>query len=143
MRVASPKLMPDFAEYYVDRKTLKSLEDSDITILSCGTGEPYVSTDTAAVIRALQLDVDAILKGTKVKGVYSKHPDEKGAKFLKQLTPQQMLRRGLKIVDAAAATLVIENKMPIIVFRIFEKGNLVKVLYGDESIGSRVIYNGK
>lgn len=141
VRVATASPMPDFGEYYVSQKVRHNLKKGEVVILAGGTGNPFVSTDTAAVLRACELKADVILKATKVKGVYSKDPREQGARFLRTLTPEEMLRRGLKIMDSTATSMVMDKHIPIIVFRIFDKGNLRKVLLGDMSIGSRVVYN--
>jgi uridylate kinase len=109
-----------------------------VLVLSGGTGNPLFSTDTAAALRACELGAQAILKGTKVKGVYSADPQQvKNARFLPRLTYDQALRRKLAIMDATAFALCTENRIPIIVFDIFKPGNLAGVIKG-EPIGSRV-----
>ncbi|QQG46658.1 MAG: UMP kinase [Candidatus Niyogibacteria bacterium] len=143
VRVAIAQQMPDFGEYYVSQKVRHHLRKREIVILAAGTGNPFVSTDTAAVLRACELRADVILKATKVEGVYSKDPQEQGAEFLRTLTSEQMLQWGLKIMDSTAASMVKDNRIPIVVFRIFDKGNLRKVLLGDPSVGSRVDYQSQ
>ena len=109
-----------------------------VLVLSGGTGNPMFSTDSAAVLRACELDVQAVLKGTKVKGVFSADPkQDRSARFLPRLTYEQALRRKLAIMDATAFALGAENRIPIVVFDLFKPGNLAGVVKG-VLIGSRV-----
>lgn len=145
VRVATALYIPQAGELYVTEKVLHSLRDKhQHVIIACGTGNPYFSTDTAAVLRALELRSDAILKGTKVDGVYDRDPSDPSAELLRRLTPQEMLDRKLKVMDVTSTSLLLDamkERLPIIVFNIFKKGNLAGVLCGDESIGSHVVYN--
>lgn len=146
VRVATSILLPTAGEYYVAEKVLHALrEKNEHVIIACGTGNAFFSTDTAAVLRALELDLDAVLKGTKVDGVYDKNPSDPSAILLKQLTPREMLKRELEVMDFTSTSLLFDNmkkrRLPMIVFNIFKEGNLVKVLTGDDSIGSHVVYN--
>lgn len=147
IRVATALHIPQAGELYVTEKVLHSLRDKNQhVIIACGTGNPYFSTDTAVVLRALELRSDVILKGTKVDGVYDKDPSDPSAQLLRRLTPQEMLDRKLEVMDETATTLLIsamKERLPIIVFNFFEKGNLAGVLCGDESIGSHVVYDDK
>ena len=109
-----------------------------IVIFCGGTGSPYFSTDTAAALRASEINADVILKATNVKGVYEADPRKnKKAKLLQKIDPLDMVKRGLRVMDLTAVTLSMENKIPIIIFDAFKKGNLKKLLLG-EKIGSEI-----
>ena len=99
----------------------------------CGTGNPYFTTDTTAVLRAAETTADVILKATKVNGVYSSDPlKNKKAKMYKRLSYIDVLKKGLKVMDATAISLCMENNIPIIVFNLFKKGNIKKVILGED-----------
>jgi uridylate kinase len=107
-------------------------------IFAGGTGSPYFSTDTAAALRASEIHAEAILKATNVEGVYAEDPKRNHrAKFLREIDPVEVVKRGLKVMDLTAVTLAMENKIPVIVFDVFKKGNLKRLLLG-EKIGSEI-----
>ena len=113
-------------------------EKKRIVIFAAGTGNPYFTTDTAASLRAMEIRADVILKGTKVDGVYDRDPaKEKGAKKFESLTFLEVLNKGLKVMDSTSVSLCMDNNLPIIVFNLFEGGNLKKVVLG-EKIGTLV-----
>jgi len=126
------------AEPYIKRKAVRHLEKNRVVIFSAGTGNPFFTTDSAAVLRAIEINADVILKGTRVDGIYNEDP-EKNKKAIKfdSLSFEEVLKRGLKIMDTTAFTLSQENNLPIIVFDMNTQGNLSKVVRG-ENIGTRV-----
>ena len=104
-----------------------------MVIFVCGTGNPYFTTDTTAALRAIEISADAVLKGTKVDGVYDSDPlKNKKAKKFKRLKYIEVLNKGLKVMDGTAVTLCMDNKLPIIVFNLFKKGNVRRVILGEE-----------
>jgi len=126
------------AEPFIRRRAVRHFEKGRVVIFVAGTGNPYFSTDTAAALRASEIDADVILKATKVDGVYDKDPKRNpDAKRFKQLTYSEALRRRLKVMDSTAFSLCMENQVPIIVFDVFRKGNLKRVVCG-ENVGTRV-----
>jgi uridylate kinase len=126
------------AEPFILRRALRHLEKKRIIIFAGGTGSPYFSTDTAASLRASEIRAQVILKASKVKGVYDGDPEKnKKAKFLPSLSPLDMVKKGLKVMDLTAITLAMENKIPVIVFDAFKKGNLKKILLG-QKIGTEI-----
>lgn len=126
------------AEPYIKRKATRHLEKKRIVIFSAGTGNPFFTTDSAAVLRAIEINADVILKGTRVDGIYTEDPEKnKAAVKIDTLSFEEVLKRGLKVMDTTAFTLSQENKLPIIVFDMNTKGNLSKVVNG-EKIGTRV-----
>ncbi len=137
-RVQSAVNMQELCEPYIRRRAIRHLEKGRLVIFAAGLGAPYFSTDTAAAQRALEIDAEAILKGTKVDGVYDKdphlHPD---ATRFEDLTYLDVLSMGLKVTDATAISLCMDNGMPIIVFNLFEPGNIRRVV-GGEPIGTLV-----
>lgn len=126
------------AEPYIKRRAVRHLEKNRIVIFGAGTGNPYFTTDTAAVLRGIEVDCDVILKGTRVDGVYDSDP-EKNADAIKydNITFEDVLSKGLNIMDTTAFTLSQENKLPIIVFDMNKQGNLLKVCEGD-TVGTTV-----
>jgi len=137
-RVMSAITAAEIAEPFIRRRAIRHLEKGRVVIFAGGTGSPYFSTDTAAALRASEINADVILKATNVKGVYEDDPKRnKHAKFLKEINPQEMVRRGLKVMDLTAITLSMENKIPVIVFDVFKRGNLKQLILG-EKIGSEV-----
>lgn len=128
----------EVAEPYIKRKAIRHLEKGRVVIFGAGTGNPYFTTDTAAVLRAVEIDADAILKGTRVDGIYNTDPekDKKAVKF-NNITFKDVITKGLKVMDMTAFTLSEENKLPIIVFDMNTQGNLLKLISG-EQIGTRV-----
>ena len=130
--------MESIAEPFIKRKATRHLEKGRVVIFGSGTGNPYFTTDSAAVLRAIEINADVILKGTRVDGIYSEDP-EKNKKAIKfdDISFEETIKKGLKIMDTTAFTLSKENKLPIIVFDINIRGNLTKVVSG-EKVGTRV-----
>src|SRR5262252_2010473 len=130
-RTMSALAMPEVCETYERRRALRHLEQGRLVLLSAGTGNPYFTTDTTAVLRAAEIGGEAVLKATDVDGVYSADPKkDKNAKRYERLTHQEAIERDLKVMDAAAFALARENRMPIIVFSIREQGAIEAVLRG-------------
>lgn len=137
-RVMSSLTMTDVAEPFIRRRAIRHLEKGRIVVFAGGTGSPYFSTDTAAALRASEINADVILKATNVKGVYAADPKQnKNAKFLSEINPLDIVKKGLRVMDLTAITLSMENKIPVIVFDVFKKGNLNRLLLG-EKIGSEI-----
>lgn len=126
------------AEPYIKRRAVRHLEKRRIVIFGAGTGNPYFTTDTAAVLRGVEIDADVILKGTRVDGVYDSDP-EKNASAMKfdTISFEEVLQKGLNVMDTTAFTLSQENKLPIVIFDMNKKGNLEKICQG-ENIGTVV-----
>ena len=126
------------AEPYIKRKALRHLDKKRIVIFSAGTGNPYFTTDSAAVLRAIEIEADVILKGTRVDGIYNEDPNKNSDAFkFEKITFKEAISKGLKIMDTTAFTLSHENKLPIIVFDMNQENNLLKVLKG-ENVGTLV-----
>ena len=126
------------AEPYIKRRAVRHLEKGRVVIFGAGTGNPFFTTDSAAVLRAIEIGANVILKGTRVDGVYSADPEiHKDAKKFKKISFTEVLNKGLKVMDSTAFTLSQENKLPIIVFDMNKKGNLKKIIDG-ESVGTLV-----
>lgn len=126
------------AEPYIKRKAVRHLEKGRVVIFGAGTGNPFFTTDSAAVLRAVEVNADVILKGTRVDGVYDSDPEKnKNAVKFNNITFVDVLKKGLKIMDSTAFTLSQENNLPIIVFDMNTRGNLLKVISG-ENIGTVV-----
>ena len=127
-----------FAEPYIKRKAVRHLEKKRVVIFSAGTGNPFFTTDSAAVLRAIEINADAILKGTRVDGIYNIDPEKnKDAVKFKKLTYDEAINKKLKIMDSTAFTLSQENNLPIIVFNMNKPGNLKKIIEGKD-IGTTV-----
>jgi len=132
-RVMSAITMREVAEPYIRRKALRHLEKGRVVICAAGTGNPYFTTDTAAALRAAELHTKAILKATKVEGIYDKDPLQfKDAKLFKNLTYLDVLSRRLAVMDSTAISLAMDNNLPIVVFNPFESGNIRKVVTGGD-----------
>ena len=130
-RVQSAISMQAICEPYIRRRALRHLEKKRVVIFAAGTGNPYFTTDTAAALRASEMGCDALLKATKVDGVYDADPNQvPGAIRFEQLGYLEVLSRDLQVMDASAISLARENHIPILVFSIFEKGGFAKVLRG-------------
>ena len=128
----------EVAEPYIKRKAIRHIEKRRVVIFGAGTGNPYFTTDTAAVLRAIEINADAILKGTRVDGVYDKDPEKnKDAVKFETISFKEVIEKGLKVMDMTAFTLSEENKLPIIVFDMNTNGNLLKLISG-ENIGTIV-----
>lgn len=132
-RVMSAIRLEAMAESYIRRRAIGHLEKGRVVIFAAGTGNPYFTTDTAASLRAIEIGADAILKGTKVDGVYNADPvKQKDAVKYDKITYSEVIEKKLGVMDATAVTLCRENKIPVIVFKLLEKGNLKRVILGDK-----------
>lgn len=137
-RVLSAIEMREVAEPFIKRRAVRHLERKRIVIFAAGTGNPYFTTDTAAALRAAEIGAEAFLKATRVDGVYTADPErDPDAKLLPQVTYQEALEKRLRVMDATAFSLCMENRMPIHVFNLNVKGNILRVLRGEE-VGSVV-----
>lgn len=137
-RVMSAIEMRQVAEPYIRRRATRHLEKGRVVIFAGGTGNPYFTTDTTASLRAMEIGADVILKATKVNGVYDADPlKHEGAKMYGQLTYIEVLNKELKVMDSTAISLCMDNRLPIVVFNIMEKGNVKRVVRG-EAIGTLV-----
>ncbi len=137
-RVQSAIEMKEIAEPYIRRKAMRHLEKGRTVIFAAGTGNPYFTTDTAAALRAMEIGADAILKATKVDGIYSSDPvKDPRAKKYDTVTYIDVLKRGLTVMDSAAVSLCMDNNLPIIVFNLRGKGNIRKIIEG-KKIGTLV-----
>ncbi len=126
------------AEPYILRRAIRHLEKRRVVIFVAGTGNPYFTTDTAAALRATEINCDVIMKATKVDGVYSSDPiKNKSAKKFSELKFIDVLKKNLRVMDATAISMCMENNLPIIVFNLLQKGNIKKAIYG-EKIGTLV-----
>ena len=132
-RVQTALPIASVAESYIRRKALRHLKKERIVIFSAGTGNPYFTTDTSAALRAMEMEADILLKATKVDGVYDQDPEKnKDAKKYDQLNYNEVLSKEIKVMDATAITLCKDNKMPLIVFNVKEKGNIIRLLKGEK-----------
>ncbi|WP_340075234.1 UMP kinase [Leptobacterium sp. I13] len=137
-RLLSAIKMEAIAEPYIKRRAVRHLEKGRVVIFGSGTGNPFFTTDSAAVLRAIEINADVILKGTRVDGIYTADPEkDKNAVKFDQLSFNDVLTKGLKVMDMTAFTLSQENDLPIIVFDMNKKGNLIKVVSG-ETVGTTV-----
>ncbi len=137
-RLQTALKMESIAEPYIKRRADRHLEKRRIVIFGAGTGNPYFTTDTAAVLRGVEINADVILKGTRVDGVYTADPekDTTATKF-NYITFEDVLKKGLNVMDTTAFTLSQENKLPIVIFNMNIEGNLLKICQG-ESVGTEV-----
>ena len=137
-RVLSAIEIRQVAEPYLRRRALRHLEKKRVVIVAAGTGNPYFTTDSAAALRAMEVKADVLLKATQVDGIYSADPrSHADAKRFDAISYQQVLERGLRFMDATAISLCMENRMPIIIFKLADSGNIKRVVMG-EKIGSIV-----
>ncbi len=137
-RVQSAIEMQQIAEPYIRRRAVRHLEKGRVVIFACGTGNPYFTTDTAASLRAMEINAQVIMKATKVDGVYERDPvKDPSARRFARISYLDTLNRGLKVMDATAISLCMDNKLPIIVFDMHARGNLQRVLEG-EDVGTLV-----
>jgi uridylate kinase len=137
-RVMSAIRLDSMVEPFIRRRAIAHLEKNRLVIFAAGTGNPYFTTDTAAALRANEIQADAVLKATKVDGIYNSDPEkDPNAKKYDQVTYSEVIAKKLGVMDATAVTLCRENKIPIIVFELLKHGNLERVIYG-EKIGSIV-----
>ena len=137
-RVQSAIEMQELAEPYIRRRAVRHLEKGRFVIFAAGTGNPYFTTDTAAALRAAEIDAEIIMKATQVDGIYSSDPKkDPDAKKFKTISYLDVLKKGLKVMDSTATSLCMDNQMPIIVFSLMKKNNIKKVLEG-KKIGTIV-----
>jgi uridylate kinase len=138
-RVQSAIEMAEIAEPYIRRRAIRHLEKGRIVIFAAGTGNPYFTTDTAASLRAMEINAEVILKATKVDGIYDKDPmlHADAVKF-DQLTYMDVLNKGLKVMDSTAISLCMDNELPIITFNLTKHGNIARVVAG-ERVGTIVV----
>jgi uridylate kinase len=136
--------IPQLAEPFIRRRAIRHLEKKRVVIFAAGTGNPYFTTDSAAALRALEMQVDVIFKGTKVDGIYSADPMIflDAAKY-DRITYQEVLEKQLKVMDASAISLCMDNNLPIMVFNMRTPGNIIKAIQGDLSIGTLVTMERK
>jgi uridylate kinase len=141
-RVMSAITMNEVAEPYIRRRALRHLEKGRVVVFGAGTGSPYFTTDTAAALRATEIGAEAILKGTRVAGIYDRDPEKDArAQMLPRLTYLEVLEKSLRVMDSTAITMAMEQHIPIIVFKLLEPGNMQKVVLG-QVIGSIVEARG-
>ena len=140
-RVLTAIEMPQIAEPYIRRRAERHLEKGRVVICGAGTGNPYFTTDTAAVLRAIEINADVVIKATKVDGIYDKDPVKySDAVKYETVTYSEVLNKDLKVMDAAAISLCRDNKLPLIVFNSLVEGNIKKVVLGEcNCIGTKVI----
>lgn len=139
-RVSSAIDIPQLAEPFIQRRAERHLEKQRVVIFAAGTGNPFFTTDSAAALRALEIKADVILKATKVDGIYSADPMLfVDAKRFDKITYQDVLEKHLKVMDASAISLCMDNNLPIMVFNMKESGNIIKAVCGDLSIGTMVV----
>src|SRR5687768_8357545 len=138
-RVMSAIDIPQLAEPFIRRRAIRHLEKDRVVIFAAGTGNPYFTTDSAAALRALEIKADIILKATKVEGVYSADPmkDSTATRF-DCITYQEVLEKQLKVMDASAISLCMDNNLPIIVFNMRQHGNILRVVKGEAGVGTKV-----
>ena len=131
--------MKEIAEPFIKRKAVRHLEKGRVVIFGAGTGNPFFTTDTAASLRAIEVEADVILKGTRVDGIYTADPEkDSSAKKYEEITFDEVYNKGLNVMDMTAFTLCNENKLPIIVFDMNTPGNLKKVVNQESNIGTLV-----
>jgi uridylate kinase len=138
-RVMSAIDIPQLAEPFIRRRAIRHLEKERVVIFAAGTGNPYFTTDSAAALLALEIKADIILKATKVDGVYSADPmTDSTAELFNEITYRQVLERQLRVMDASAISLCMDNDLPIIVFNMREPGNIKRVVTGVTGVGTKV-----
>ena len=137
-RVQTAIEMREVAEPFIQRRAIRHLEKGRVVIFAAGTGNPYFTTDTAATLRAVEINADILLKATKVDGIYDKDPlQNKNAVMYKKVSYTDVLTKNLKVMDAAAISLCRDNELPLIVFNLQKAGNIKRVVCG-EKVGTRV-----
>src|SRR5436190_1658437 len=138
-RVMSAIDIPQLAEPFIRRRAIRHLEKQRVVIFAAGTGNPYFTTDSAAALRALEIEADVIMKATKVDGVYTSDPvKDKSATRFNNISFRDVLEKRLNVMDASAISLCMDNNLPIMVFNMRQSGNIVKAVCGDLSIGTLV-----
>ncbi|MGA1464962.1 MAG: UMP kinase [Balneolaceae bacterium] len=141
-RLMSAIRMEEIAEPFIRRRAVRHLEKGRVVIFGSGTGNPYFTTDTAASLRAIEIESDVILKGTRVDGIYDKDPENHSdAVKFPEITGDEVLKKRLNVMDLTAFTLCRDNKIPIIVFNMNIRGNLTRVVQRQEQIGTTVIWD--
>ena len=141
-RVMSAITMNEVAEPYIRRRAMRHLEKGRLVVFGAGTGSPYFTTDTAAALRATEIGAQAILKGTRVAGIYDRDPEKDDrARMLTRLTYFEVLEKSLRVMDSTAITMAMEQHIPIIVFKLLEPGNMKRVVLG-EAVGTIVEKRG-
>ncbi len=142
-RVMSAIDIPQLAEPFIRRRAIRHLEKDRVVIFAAGTGNPYFTTDSAAALRACEIGAQVIFKATKVDGIYSADPmkDPTATRFQK-ISYQEVLEKQLKVMDASAISLCMDNNLPIMVFNMTQSGNILKAVEGDLSIGTLVTVGG-
>jgi uridylate kinase len=139
-RVQSAISMHEVAEPYILRRAVRHLERNRVVIFAAGTGSPYFTTDTAAALRAQEIHADVLLKATKVNGLYTADPEkDPSAEFIEEIRYMEVLERQLRVMDMTAISLAMDNQLPLVVFNLFDKYNIKKVICG-ELIGTRIQY---
>jgi uridylate kinase len=137
-RVMSAITMNEVAEPYIRRRAIRHLEKGRVVVFGAGTGSPYFTTDTAGALRATEIGAQAILKGTRVVGIYDRDPEKDDqARLLTRLTYFEVLEKSLRVMDSTAITMAMEQRIPIIVFKLLEPGNMKRVVLG-EAVGTIV-----
>ncbi|MEK6281060.1 MAG: UMP kinase [Acidobacteriota bacterium] len=138
-RVMSALNIPQLAEPFIRRRAVRHLEKARVVIFAAGTGNPYFTTDSAAALRALEIKADIILKATKVEGIYNVDPmlDATAVRY-DCITFQEVLEKQLKVMDASAISLCMDNNLPIVVFNMRQSGNIMRVVTGEAGVGTRV-----
>ena len=138
-RVMSAIDIPQLAEPFIRRRAIRHLEKDRVVIFAAGTGNPYFTTDSAAALRALEIDADVIMKATKVDGIYSADPKIfLEAEKYDKISFQEVLEKRLKVMDSSAISLCMDNELPILVFNMTEPGNIMKAVCGDLTVGTLV-----
>ena len=139
-RVQTAISMHEVAEPYILRRAIRHLERDRVVIFAAGTGSPYFTTDTAAALRAQEIHADALLKATKVDGLYTADPEkDSSAQFIESIRYMEVLERQLRVMDMTAISLAMDNQLPLVVFNLFQKDNIKRVICG-EPIGTRIHY---
>ncbi|HUU00148.1 MAG TPA: UMP kinase [Myxococcota bacterium] len=132
-RVMSALSVNEVAEPYIRRRGIRHMEKGRVVLLAGGTGNPYFTTDTAAALRAMELKAEALMKATRVDGVYDSDPlKDPNARRFKHLTYMDVLKRDLKVMDATAVSLCMDNRLPIVVFKLTDRGNMLKAIQGQD-----------
>jgi len=138
-RVQTAIAMHEFAEPFILRRAVRHLEKKRAVIFAAGTGSPYFTTDTAAVLRAHEIHAEILLKATKVDGVYDSDPvTNKDAKFIRNISYMEVLEKQLHVMDMTAISLAMDNNLPLSVFNMFGAGNIKRVVMGESNVGTRI-----
>lgn len=136
--------IPQLAEPFIRRRAIRHLEKGRVVIFAAGTGNPFFTTDSAAALRALEIKAEVIFKGTKVDGIYTADPlTQPDATRFEKISYQEVLEKQLRVMDASAISLCMDNNLPIMVFNMRHSGNIVRAVQGDLSIGTLVTGNGR